>query len=148
MTKPEELRGGVSDPNEQGIYDCIFISKAKKNDDLMCNPIYKFTDSEVWEFIQDRGMKYNPLYDKGFKRVGCLGCPMSSKQVDELEMYPKYKEQFIRTFDKMLERRKSLGKDDSIGKWTSGEAVYKWWVQDKSIQGQMTIFDYKENEDE
>lgn len=146
--KTRRSEGGVTNPNEVGVYDCYFIQKAKQNKDLICNPIYKFTDSEVWEFIRDRKMKYNPLYDQGFKRVGCIGCPFSTHQIQELERYPKYKEQFIRTFDKMVEKRKALGKQDDRGTWTSGEAVYKWWVQDKSIEGQMTIFDLKEDENE
>lgn len=148
-----QRRGEEISPNEVGVYDCLFVKKAKENDDLICNPIYKWLDSEVWTFIHDRGMKYNPLYDKGFVRVGCLGCPLSSQQVSELEMYPKYKEQFIRTFDKMLERRRASGKDDvttkeGIHKWTDGQAVYRWWTGDDSIPGQMSIFDMKETEDE
>lgn len=137
-------RGGINS-NEVGVYDCIFIKKAKENADIVCSPIYKWQDNEIWEFIQDRGIKYNPLYDKGFKRVGCIGCPMSTTKIQELEMYPKYKEQFIRTFDKMLEKKKKQGKLDA--RWTDGEAVYKWWIEDKSIAGQMNIFDFIDKED-
>ncbi len=142
MIEPVGVRGGVESPNEIGVYDCMFITQAKKNEDLICNPIYRWLDNEIWQFIEDRGMKHNPLYDKGFTRVGCIGCPMSTHQIQELEMYPKFKEQFIRTFDKMLKRRKELGKVNHYGSWTSGEGVYKWWVQDKSIEGQMDIFDF------
>lgn len=149
--KARRLDGGVSNPNEVGVYDCIFVQKAKQKDDLIVNPIYKWLDSEIWEFIQDRGLKYNPLYDKGFKRVGCLGCPLSTNQVQTLEMYPKYKAQFIRAFEKMIEKRRADGKGEFIGKdgkpcWTDGEAVYRWWVQDDSIPGQMDIFDFIDKE--
>lgn len=136
-------RGGKISPNEIGVYDCIFVQKAKSKEDLIVNPIYKWLDNEIWEFINDRGMKYNPLYDKGFKRVGCLGCPLSTYRLRELEMYPKYKEQFIRSFDKMLAARKSdmSHRNDAI-KWTSGEEVYRWWVEGTTIPGQMNIFDF------
>lgn len=145
-------RGDDINPNEVGVYDCLFVKKAKENEDLICNPIYKWLDSEVWTFIHERGMKYNPLYDKGFTRVGCIGCPLSARQADKLEMYPKYKEQFIRTFDKMLERRKAAGKDDitnkfGIHKWTDGEAVYRWWTKDETIPGQMDIGDFIDKEE-
>lgn len=139
--------GGVENPNEVGVYDCMFIAKAKNNDDLLCNPIYKWTDSEVWQFIEDRGMKHNPLYDKGFHRVGCIGCPMASNQRQVLEAYPKYKDLYILAFTKMLEKRKAEGKDDSQGKWTSGENIFKWWINDTSIEGQMNIFDFIEKDD-
>ena len=139
------------DANEVGVYDCSFIAKAKKNDDLICNPIYKWTDSEVWQFIEDRDMPHNPLYDKGFHRVGCIGCPLSGDQVKELEMYPKYKQNYINAFQRMLEKRKTAGKDDVTGKnglhkWTDGYAVYKWWVNDTSIPGQMSLEDYEDIE--
>lgn len=36
--------------------------------------------------------------------------------------YPKYKEAYIRAFDKMLKERK-----ETIG-WQSGEEVFDWWL--------------------
>ena len=127
------------------------ISKAKKKDDLICNPIYEWLDNEVWTFIHDRKMKYNPLYDQGFSRVGCIGCPMAGAQVWELEKYPKYKQNYINAFDRMLKKRKAAGKDDVTGreglhKWTDGEAVYRWWINDTSIPGQMSLLDFEEEE--
>lgn len=149
--KARRKEGRIQNPNEKGVFDCQFISKAKENNELICNPIYRWTDSEVWQFINERGMKYNPLYDKGFYRVGCIGCPLAGNQAEELDMYPKYKEQFIRTFDKMLEKRRAAGKDDvsnrtGVHRWTDGEAVYRWWTGDTSIQGQMNIFDYEDDD--
>ena len=146
--KARRRDGGGINPNVEGAYDCRFISNAKRKEDLICNPIYKWTDSEIWEYIEDRKLKHNPLYDKGFKRVGCIGCPLAGKtQIRELEMYPKYKENYIKAFDRMLERRRETGKDDVTGKtglhkWTDGEAVYRWWIMDDTIPGQMTIDDF------
>ena len=114
---------------------------------MITSPIYDWEDFDVWNFIRDRKMKYNPLYDKGFARVGCIGCPLAGNQKKELEMYPIYKLNYIRTFDRMLKRRKENGKDDVTGKtglhcWKDGEAVYKWWIGDDSIDGQMNIDDF------
>ena len=121
---------------------------------MICSPIYKWTDTEVWEFIRDRKIEYNPLYDRGILRVGCIGCPLSGKgQVRELERYPKYKENYIKAFDRMLEKRRAKGKMDVDGqvglhRWVDGEAVYRWWIQDDTIPGQMTFEDYEDEEDE
>lgn len=144
---------GIENPNELGVWECNFITKAKKQDELMVNPIYKWSDSEVWEFIHERKMKYNPLYDKGFTRVGCIGCPLATNQVTELEMYPKYKQNFIKAFDRMLQKRREQGKDDVTGRtglhrWVDGAAVYKWWVNDTSLEGQMDIFDFIKGEED
>lgn len=136
--------------NEVGVYDCVFITKAKQNEDLICNPIYKWTDSDVWQFIEDREMKYNPLYDKGFYRVGCIGCPLAGNQVHELEMYPKYKQNYINAFQRMVDKRIADGKTQTSkygNIWYDGESTYKWWIQDYSIEGQMDIFEYIEKEE-
>ena len=129
--------------NEEGVYDCVFITKAKRNEELLCTPIYKWTDREVWDFIHERKMEYNPLYDKGFLRVGCLGCPLAGNQVWGLEQYPKYKANYIRAFDRMQKKRLARGKPaDDKHSWTDGESVYRWWIQDDTIEGQMDIFDF------
>jgi phosphoadenosine phosphosulfate reductase len=38
-------------------------------------PIRDWRAIEVWLYIYWRGLKYNPLYDQGFERVGCYLCP-------------------------------------------------------------------------
>jgi phosphoadenosine phosphosulfate reductase len=38
-------------------------------------PIRNWRAIEVWLYIHYRGLKYNPLYDLGFERVGCWLCP-------------------------------------------------------------------------
>ena len=130
-------------PNDKDVYDCKYIEMAKENKSLICNPIYNFTDFEVWAFIRDRGIKYNPLYDKGFHRVGCVGCPLSTKrQLElELELYPIYRDNYKRAFKRMLDERKARGKDDTLGSWKDAESVYKWWVQDDTLDGQLSLFD-------
>ena len=67
------------------VYDCLLITQAKKNMDLVCNPILYWTDDDVWDFIKDRNIKVCDLYSMGFKRVGCVGCPMASKRERERE---------------------------------------------------------------
>lgn len=124
-------------PNDYDVYDCKFIEKAKQKNELICNPIYAWTDTDVWEFIRDRKMKYNPLYDCGFKRVGCIGCPMSTHRMDELNRYPKIKENYKRALAKMLEVRKQKGKNDHDGKWKDADSIFAWWVQDEQIPGQL-----------
>ena len=87
-------------------------------------------------------MSYNPLYDKGFTRVGCIGCPLASNQKKELDMYPKYKQMYKLAFQKMIDKRKKEGK--KTDSWQDGESVYKWWIEDKQIDGQL-VFDEQGN---
>lgn len=121
-------------PNDYSVYDCKFIENAKKKKDLLCNPIYKWTDADVWDFIKDRGLKYNPLYDKGYKRVGCVGCPMSTRKAQKLNDFPRFKQNYIKSFDRMLKNNKG-----KIRKWKTAEEVYLWWIEDDNIPGQLTL---------
>lgn len=95
----------------------------------LINPIVDWTDDDVWEFLKHHNCKSNPLYECGFKRIGCIGCPMAGKSGREMEfkLYPIYKKNYIKAFEKMIENRKNQGKyiDD---KWSSGEAVFEQWT--------------------
>lgn len=102
----------------------------------MINPILDWTDSDVWEFLKYYGCPSNPLYYCGKKRVGCLGCPMQSnrRRIQDFYRYPKYKNLYIRAFDKMLEKN-----PDKNYKWKSGLDVFDWWTGYDS--NQLSFFD-------
>lgn len=97
---------------------------------VLVNPIYDWTDSDVWQFLQYYGCKSNPLYECGFKRIGCIGCPMAlNKRYTHFRFYPKYKDNYIHAFDRMLIVRQERGLKVKNG-WTSGESVFKWWMNE------------------
>lgn len=87
------------------------------------NPIIDWENDDVWEFIHEYNVPYCELYDKGYKRLGCIGCPMSYNQAEELEKYPKYKAAYLRTFQRMYESF-----DEDKCKWKSGQDIYDWWI--------------------
>lgn len=107
---------------------------------VVCNPIISWTEKEVWDLLNEHKIKTNPLYDKGYSRVGCIGCPIGTacNRKKEFADYPKYKDLYIKSFDKMVERRKALGKTCD---WQNGEEVFLWWVQDENIKGQLSFDD-------
>lgn len=71
------------------------------------NPIIDWTEGEVWEFLKEYNIPYCTLYDEGFKRLGCIGCPMGSKEqrIREFERWPKYKHLYMVAFQKMVDNR-------------------------------------------
>ena len=136
----------INDP----AWDCTLITMMKNHDDTIVNPIYEFTDKNIWDYIRENNLKVNPLYAKGYKRVGCIGCPMTSykRRMKEFSDYPTYKQAYIKAFDKMLEVRKASGKDDVTGKddthkWETGEDVFNWWMEKwrYEVKGQISLFD-------
>ncbi|MCL2142422.1 MAG: phosphoadenosine phosphosulfate reductase family protein [Methanimicrococcus sp.] len=41
-------------------------------------PIQEWTAMHIWLYIFDKNLNYNPLYEKGFDRIGCWLCPAAS----------------------------------------------------------------------
>ena len=40
-------------------------------------PIFDWTDADVWEYLNGKGLPHCCLYDEGFRRIGCVCCPLS-----------------------------------------------------------------------
>lgn len=124
------------------VWDCVIVSTARKRKTILVNPIYDWSDAEVWEYIHENNIAYNELYDMGYSRVGCILCPLANKREKQRDIltFPAYKERYIKAFEKMLEVRKERGKDDSKGGvWKDAKSVFKWWIEDKNIEGQIAF---------
>lgn len=94
----------------------------------ICNPIIDWTDDDVWDFIKSNKLPYNPLYDQGFKRIGCIGCPMASKKERDMqfERWPKYKKAYIDAMDRGIKKGKAEGKEYT---WTDGGECFDFWMK-------------------
>lgn len=133
------------------IWDCTLIKNMREKKDTIANPIYDWTDNDVWDYLKGNNYPYNPMYDMGYHRVGCIGCPMATyrQKMKEFADFPYVKQLYIDAFQKMKDARLAQGKThkyDSI--WSDGEAIYKWWIQeDKHVtKGQITLTSYLEDE--
>lgn len=104
------------------------------------NPIIDWQDNDIWEYYWNECKSHNTLYKMGYYRVGCIGCPMAGKRrYKEFSDFPYYKKAYIKAFDRMLEVREARG---LTGKWKRGDEVFDWWMEDKSIPGQMKLDDF------
>lgn len=109
---------------------------------MVVNPIIDWMHSDIWEFINSEHIETCELYQCGYDRVGCIGCPIAGKKrYKEFADFPRYKKLYIHAFDRMLEERKRRGKEN---KWKDGYEVFLWWMEDDNIPGQMTIDDFLE----
>ena len=131
----------INDPN----WDCTLIKRMKEHGNIVVNPIYEFTEQDVWEYIGLNHIGVNTLYESpyNFSRVGCVGCPLAAYRQKQKEFYffPTYKQAYINAFQKMLDKRKSEGKIDDNEKWKDGQAVFDWWVEEykHNCKGQMEL---------
>ena len=88
--------------------------------------IIDWTDDDVWQFIREQELPYCKLYDEGWKRIGCLFCPMAGKMRKvQAERYPRYVNAYIRAFEKLY----ATGRE-SMKRWESGEAAFWWWLNE------------------
>jgi phosphoadenosine phosphosulfate reductase len=94
-----------------------------KKQKYMLNPIIDWTDEEVWEYIHNNKIPYNPLYDLGHKRVGCIGCPMTSNK-KELEDNPRYVALYKRAAEKFLLNHVK----ERTGNKKNINTYYNWWI--------------------
>ena len=96
-----------------------------RTQERMINPIIDWEDKDVWDYIHNRGLKYCSLYDEGWKRLGCVMCPMANRQQmqKEAKRWPKiaraYKRAIIRGFNR---------RDEPFGPIKSGDEMFDWWL--------------------
>ncbi|MFS8868699.1 phosphoadenylyl-sulfate reductase [Synechococcus sp. H65.1] len=45
-----------------------------KRNRLKLNPLADWTSGQVWKYILDHGIPYNPLHDRNYPSIGCLPC--------------------------------------------------------------------------
>lgn len=98
---------------------------------VMVNPIVDWETEDVWTFLNEIAkVPHCCLYDQGFERLGCIGCPMSVHAQEELDRWPKYKGLYLRAFDRMIKAREEAGKDNLHPcDWSTPEKVMEWWLQ-------------------
>lgn len=136
--------------DKENAYDCRLITEAKKNGKVTIQPIIDWTNADVWEYIRGRGIAYNPIYDMGYKRVGCVLCPMGQNKTREREIkdFPGIEKYWRRICnDLYYQRIREIGDWE---KFNSPEDLFDWWIERKAdqIEGQMSIFDFIDEETE
>lgn len=106
-----------------------WFERCQKQAKTIINPIVDWNDENIKDYIQSEKIDLNPLYCEGFRRVGCVGCPMAGKhRYVEFRRYPTYKKAYIHAFDRMLSARIANEKDKT--KWQTGYDVFRWWLEE------------------
>lgn len=93
----------------------------KDNTKKYVNPIIDWEDADVWEYIKSRNLRYCSLYDEGFKRIGCVLCPMTRDVEKEILRWPKIAKGWERAVYKHWEKHANSS-------FESPEAYWRWWL--------------------
>lgn len=102
---------------------------------MIVNPIIDWKHADIWEYITSEKIEVCSLYEMGYDRVGCIGCPMAGKKrYKEFFDFPKYKQMYLNAFERMLKELDRKGKSHT---WETAEDVYRWWLEDETVPGQL-----------
>lgn len=99
------------------------------------HPIIDWSDGDVWEYIHSNGLPYPVLYDVGFKRIGCIGCPMSTHRQAEFGRWPNYEQKYRNAFAAAIKAIRDTRGEDYTGqntKWETGDDMFDWWMEEKT----------------
>lgn len=105
------------------------------------NPIIDWSDADVWDYLHSRGIEGNPLYKKGWTRIGCVGCPLAGRRAREISFarYPGLYKAWHDAVAYVIARRKEMGNPmclqgrpvervaDVLGEW-DGEHLRGGWL--------------------
>lgn len=111
-------------------------------------PIAYWTDADVWEFIRSRNLPYCELYDQGFSRIGCIGCPLAGQNDREMQFmrFPKYEAMWKRAAFALYDWAsnnpvKRTGLERSvIRNFGSAQCLWDWWRSGKASEGETQCF--------
>lgn len=119
-------------------HDDAFLSHCRVQGKTSFQPIIDWSDTDIWNYIQSERLDYNPLYDEGFCRVGCVGCPIGGRKhmLAEFRRWPAYENMYKHAFARMLQARIAAGK---LTQWETADEVFNWFVEDKNVDGQLIL---------
>jgi phosphoadenosine phosphosulfate reductase len=92
---------------------------------IFVHPIIDWSWNDVWDYIRLNGLKYCSLYDEGFKRLGCILCPMISKERSEqqMERWPKIAEAWKRATFRYWSKQ-----NEGQKRFPTPESYWEWWL--------------------
>jgi phosphoadenosine phosphosulfate reductase len=54
------------------------------NDLIKVNPLFDWTEKQVWDYIKENNVPYNALHDRGFPSIGCQPCTRAVAEGDDV----------------------------------------------------------------
>lgn len=119
--------------------ECKVYGKGKKKQGVEAfYPILYWTDDDVVEFIEERGIKIHPLYyrEDGTidpkRRLGCMCCPLAyyEKRLDYFRRFPGMVRAYCRAAQKYLDAHPD---GDQVKKYAD---VYEWFTREAFFEKQ------------
>ena len=145
MASKRENKIVLSNDNDE---DRRLFETCKMKGKRVVNPIVDWTTRDVLDFCSENKVSLCTLYANGWRRIGCVGCPMAgtSMRYNQFAQYPTYKKAYIAAFDRMIEERKRRGMMKGFTRMgDTGVDVFHWWMEDGILPGQTVLPGFEED---
>lgn len=130
----------ISNVQDERVLGCIHGRES-----LLISPIIHWTEDDVWEFLNALKLKHCELYDQGWKRIGCIGCPEHPLNVTlkENERWPHVMRNWIRVIEDIQKKGRYNKEDFSLEelllseeerRYIKAKNVYDWWISKISYE--------------
>lgn len=98
-------------------------------DKILVSPIIHWSDKDVWDFLNGNNIEHCSLYDEGYKRIGCILCPMSNnkQKLKDCQRFPHVRTRWIQTIQKLIDTG-YINRN-----FTDAEFGFNWWISGKSF---------------
>ncbi len=105
------------------------VACASGKDKILISPIINWTERDVWEFLNSNNIPHCSMYDKGYKRIGCVLCPMSNRKqkLRDCKEFPHVRHKWIQTIQKLID----AGYINH--NFQDAEFGFNWWISEKSF---------------
>lgn len=99
-------------------------------DKILVSPIIHWTERDVWDFLNANNIPHCELYDKGYRRIGCICCPMSNykQKIRDIKEYPHVKRNWIKTIKWLIDN------GHINHNFNDAEFGFRWWISGKSFK--------------
>jgi phosphoadenosine phosphosulfate reductase len=113
---------------------------------LIVNPLIHWDVTDLWDFIRGNSVPCSELYNEGFHRLGCVGCPMAraAGRRKEFDRWPRYEGKWRKVFWRTWDRRAGTVQRD--GRTWFGERYFRdwyemwdWWMSDRSLPAKRVL---------
>lgn len=100
----------------------------KGKDKILFSPIIYWSEKDVWDFIKLRNLEYCSLYDTGYKRIGCIFCPMANVKAKRLDLinYPGIAKHIKKSIQSLRDKNIYMN-------FTDVDDTFNWWISNKNV---------------
>jgi phosphoadenosine phosphosulfate reductase len=120
-----------------------------KRRNLIINPLIDWSDADIYEYISANSLELPSSYSLGYKRLGCVFCPLSSRSALKLdiEVYSAYVPFFLRLIAELVRN------NDYCSHLSGNEhVIFDFWLSKLNVEeykrkylniNEFCVYDYR-----